>query len=112
MDEALRSTQEAALDRDDPALAPFRGEEVELFEVLAHDGLDAFDVEELEGERSLTGLLQAVDAEAVDESQELLGLADLGPGQLACEQRLHEAADLGPQVLSLADQALGRAFDS
>lgn len=66
MGEALRSAQKAALDRDDLALAPFPGEEVELLEVLAHDGLDALDVEELEGEGSLTGLLQPIDAEAVD----------------------------------------------
>jgi hypothetical protein len=105
--EALRAAQEAALDRDDRSVATLFGEEIELLEVLAHDGLDALDVEQLEGEGPPTGRLEAPRAVAVGEAQELLALAELGPRELTGEEILHEATDLGAEVFGLPDQTLG-----
>jgi hypothetical protein len=71
--------------------------EGELVELLEQDGLDAADVDELEGEGPAAGLVHAGPPVLGAEAEELLGLAELGPGDGPGEERLHEAPEIGPR---------------
>jgi hypothetical protein len=86
--EALCGPREAAGQGDHPSLSGFAREKLELLEVLAQDGFDAPDVDEVEGEGALTGDLEAMEAVLLAQAQELLALAELGPGHGAGEQGL------------------------
>ena len=88
--------------------ASARGGDVRLvaIEPPQDDLLDAMHVDELEAERAATGRLQGGNAVAVDEAEELLGLAQLGPGERPVEKPRHEGAEVGAVAPRPVDQGL------
>lgn len=103
--EARGRSREAGLNRDDPDVHGSRRQFL-LLEVLADDHLDALHIDQLEGERSLTGGIEARPAVLLSEPQELLRLTQLGPGEGPREQCLGEAPDVGTMRLCLANDPL------
>jgi hypothetical protein len=105
--EAAPRALEAKVDGDDLGFATgFEGER-ELVEVLEQDGLDAADVDELEGQGAAAGEVETKPAVLGTETKELLGLAQLGPGHGSGEEFLGTLPDVGPMTLGLADHPLG-----
>lgn len=72
MGEVARGPQEARGQRDQLAL---RGDRAVVLEPGEHDLLDPLHIEELEGERAPAGPVEALEAVALSQAQELLGLA-------------------------------------
>jgi hypothetical protein len=106
MVEASRGTQEARGEEDELASSAWgrRGGKA-----LLDDGPDAADVDQVEVQRALAGGVEAAAAVLVAESQELLGLTEVGPGEGRDEQALQEAADVGAEATALANHAVGVA---
>jgi hypothetical protein len=75
--------------------------------ILEEDGLDAMDIDELEGQGMPAGGVQPRPAVLGAEAKELLGLAELGPGHGSGEEGFHEPAEVGSLTLGPADHALG-----
>lgn len=92
MGEAVGGTQEA---RGEQHELPARRLGVDLaFELVLDDLLDAAGVEQLEVHGPPAGSVDALAAVLVRQAQELLGLSQLGPGEVAREQLLEEAPDV------------------
>ena len=72
MGEVLGRAQEAGGERDQLAL---RGRRVRAIETGEHDLLDALHIQKLEGERATASGVEALEAVALSEPHELLGLA-------------------------------------
>src|SRR5438876_392367 len=104
MVEASRGTQEAGGAQEDelPSGAGRRRGR----EPLLEDDLDPADVDEIEVQRPLAGAVEARTAILVAEPQELLGLAEIGPGERRDKQALEKAADVGPETPPLANHAV------
>ena len=75
-------------------------------EAAEDDPFDALDVEEVEGERAATGPVETLASVFAAQAQELLGLAQAGPGPDPSEQSLHEASDSRPLGAGLADHPI------
>jgi hypothetical protein len=80
---------------------------VEWDEGVPDHALDPPDVHHVEGEGSSTGLVHALRAVAIAQAQELLGLAEVGPGEGSGQEPLCEAPDVVALAVGLADQVLG-----
>jgi len=78
-------------------------------ESFLEDGLDPADVNEIEVQRPLAGAVEARAPVLVAEPQELLRLAEVGPGEWRHEQAFEEAADVRPEASPLTDHAVGIA---
>ena len=78
-----------------------------MVEGALYDLLDAADVDELEEECSPAGGIEAFAAVLVGQAQELLTLAQLRPREVASEECLHEASDVGTLAFGLAEQRVG-----
>ena len=66
-------------------------------------------MDEVEVERALAGGLEPRAAILVAEPEELLRLAEVGPGEGRDEETLEEAADVRTEAPALADHAIGVA---
>ena len=72
MGEVIRGSQEASGERNQLAL---RGRRVRAIETGEHDLLDALHIQQIEGERATASGVEALEAVALSEPHELLGLA-------------------------------------
>ena len=107
MVEASRGTQEARGAQEDELSAGAGGRHGA--ESLLEDGLDAADVDEIEVQRALAGAIEARAPVFVAEPQELLRLAEVGPGERRDEEAFEKAADVRAEAAALADHAVGIA---
>jgi hypothetical protein len=73
------------------------------------DPLHASDVEQIEGQSAATGSVHPLSAVLVGQAQQLLRLAELGPGEVTGEQLAGEMADVHAARAGLANQAFGIA---
>lgn len=78
-----------------------------LSQASQNHGLDPTHVDQVEGESTTARLLQPMAPVLLGQAQELLRLTELGPGKVAGEQGLGEAADTGAEFLGLADHVIG-----
>jgi hypothetical protein len=98
--EVIGGAQKTGGERDELAL---RGRRVGAIEAGDDDLLDALHIEELEGERAAARRVEALEAVALPEPQELLGLAQLRPRKRTGEQLLGEASDPVTAALRFVD---------
>lgn len=71
------------------------------------DVLHPLDVDHIEGQGPAAGLLETLRTVLLGQAHELLGLTQLGPGEVSAEELLGEAADARAQLLGLADHVVG-----
>jgi len=105
--EAACGTQEACGAEEDELPSGAGGRRG--IEALFDDGLDPADVDEVEVQGARAGGVESGAAVLVAEAQELLGLAEVGPGEGRDEETLQEAADVRAEAPALADHAIGVA---
>lgn len=104
MGEVVRGPQEAGWRQEDELAGGGGGRPLGLaVEGALEDLLDPPDVVELEEERSATGGIEPLTAVLVGQAQELLTLAKLRPGEVAGQERLHEATDVRALALRLTE---------
>lgn len=77
------------------------------FERGLHHVFDPLDVVELEVHGAAARGIQSFAAVLVAKPQQLLPLAQLGPGEVSGQQLLEEAANVDSLALPLADQGVG-----
>ena len=103
MGEAALRALEPKPDGDDLGFALGLEGERGLIEILEQDGLDAVDVDEVEGQGPAAGEVETKPAVFIAHAKELLSLADLGPGHGSGEKVSGELPDVSAMTLGLAD---------
>ena len=107
MGKAVLGAQEA---RGECNELPARGLGVGLaIQSALEDAPDALGIEELEGQRPVTGGVDALVAVLVGEPQQGLALAQLGPREVAGQEFFEEGSDVGTLAVAFAHERLGVA---
>jgi hypothetical protein len=101
--EAALSTEESRGQRDENT-GGFSGR---LTQRPGDDVLETAHVDQLEGQRPGTGLLQPSGAVLLGQTQKLLGLTELAPGEIARQELFGKAADMSPELAGFGDDAVG-----
>jgi hypothetical protein len=107
MGEAFRRALEARRQQHELAPGLLGGGCGVALELVLHDLLDAPDVVEFEVEGPPAGGLEPRAAVLVGQPQELLALAQLGPGEVTREKLLEETPDVSALAVALTDQRVG-----
>lgn len=103
----MRAWSQEASRGDLDELALSRRTQCLALEIALDDALDTLDVVEIEVDGPAAGSVEPLASVLGNEAQELLRLTKPGPGEVACEELLHEGPQVRPMPARLRDHAIG-----